>query len=273
MRLGRLPWINTAPVFAAMDRGVVSCGAEVVTATAAELNDLLAAGELDVSAVSAVEYARDASLYHLLPNLAISCDGPVHSVALFSKRPLAELDGATVLRTASSRTSVLLLELLCRHRWQVTPQFATVRAEPNDLAGLQALPHDAVLVIGDAALHLRASGQYPVFVDLGQAWKEWTGLPFVFAVWAARRDADRSEALALHERLCASRDWGVAHLDLIAAEAAARTGIPAATCRAYLGDLDYDLSYRHLAGLTEFFGRLAADGLVPNGSLTFLTAA
>ena len=90
MRLGRLPWINTAPVFAAMDRGVVPCGAEVVTATAAELNDLLAAGELDVSAVSAVEYARDASLYHLLPNLAISCDGPVHSVALFSKRPVAE---------------------------------------------------------------------------------------------------------------------------------------------------------------------------------------
>ena len=151
MRLGRLPWINTAPVFAAMDRGVVSCGAEVVTATAAELNDLLAAGELDVSAVSAVEYARDASLYHLLPNLAISCDGPVHSVALFSKRPVNELDGATVLRTASSRTSVLLLELLCKHRWQVSPQFATVRAEPNDLAGLQALPHDAV-VDGDFAV-------------------------------------------------------------------------------------------------------------------------
>jgi chorismate dehydratase len=194
-------------------------------------------------------------------------------VALFSKKPVTELDGATVLRTASSRTSHLLLELLCRHVWKVKPRFATARAEANDLAQLAALPHDAVLVIGDAALHLRASNIYPVFQDLGSAWKAWTGLPFVFAVWAARRDADRQGALDVHERLLASRAWGVAHLDVIAEEAALRTGIPETTCRAYLGDLDYDLSYRHLAGLTEFFGRLAGDGLVPDGSLTFLTAA
>jgi chorismate dehydratase len=273
MRLGRIPWINAAPVYAAMDRGIVAAPDTVVSATAAELNDLLAAGELDVSVISAVEYARDAAAYHLLPDLAISCDGPVHSVALFSKRPVADLDGATVLRTASSRTSHLLLELVCRHVWHVSPNFATARAEANDLAVLATLPHDAVLVIGDAALHLRASGTYPVCEDLGSAWKEWTGLPFVFAVWAARRDADRSSALRLHQSLLQSRTWGVTHLEVIADEAARRTGIPLATCRAYLGDLDYQLSYRHLAGLTEFFGRLAKDGLVPDGSLTFLTAA
>lgn len=273
MRLGRIPWINAAPVNAAMDRGIVPAPTTVVSATAAELNDLLAAGELDLSVVSAVEYARDAAKYHLLPNLAISCDGAVHSVALFSKRPLAELDGATVLRSASSRTSVLLLELLCRHVWKVAPHFVSARAEANDLAALQSLPHEAVLVIGDAALHLRASSIYPVCADLGAAWKAWTGLPFVFAVWAARRDADRNEALSIHRDLLASRDWGIAHLDLLATEAADRTGIPAPTVRAYLGDLDYDLSYRHLAGLTEFFGRLAKDGLVPDGSLSFLTAA
>jgi chorismate dehydratase len=268
-----LPWINTAPVFAAIDRGEIPTDASVVTATAAELNDLLAAGELDVSAVSAVEYARAAHLYHLVPDLAISCDGPVHSVALFSRKPAVDLTDATVLVTASSRTSVLLLELLCRHVWKVTPKFATVRAEPGDLAALESLPHDAVLVIGDAALHLRAANRYPVSEDLGQVWKSWTGLPFVFAVWAARRDADRDQALSLHQQLLASRDWGMAHLDLLASEAGARTGIPVATVRAYLGDLDYRLSYRHLAGLTEFFGRLAADGMVPNGSLSFLSAA
>jgi len=273
VRLGRIPWINAAPVYAAMDRGIVPAPDTVISATAAELNDLLAAGELDLSVVSAVEYARDASAYHLLPDLAISCDGAVHSVALFSKRPVTDLDGATVLRTASSRTSHLLLELLCRHVWQVAPRFVAARAEANDLAALETLPHDAVLVIGDAALHLRASGVYPVCEDLGSAWKAWTGLPFVFAVWAARRDADRAQALALHTRLLESRAWGVRHLDVIADEAVARTGIPRATCRAYLGDLDYELSYRHLAGLTDFFGRLVRDGAVPDGSLTFLTAA
>lgn len=273
MRLGRIPWINAAPVNAAMDRGLVPGPDRVVSATAAELNDLLAAGELDVSVVSAVEYARNAGAYDLLPGLAISCDGPVHSVALFSRRPVEALDDATVLRTASSRTSVLLLELLCRHRWGVTPRMATARAEPGDLAALEGLPHEAVLVIGDAALHLRASGRYPVCVDLGAAWHAWTGMPFVFAVWAARREVPRDAALALHRNLLASRTWGMAHLDLLADEAAARTGIASPVVRRYLGDLDYDLSDRHLAGLTEFFGRLARDGMVPKGSLTFLTAA
>jgi chorismate dehydratase len=178
-----------------------------------------------------------------------------------------------VLRTSSSRTSVLLLELLCRHRWRVAPRFATVRAEPRDLGALAQFPHEAVLVIGDAALLLAAEGHYPIEVDLGLAWKEWTGLPFVFAVWAARRRADQAMVREVHARLDESRAWGLAHLDLLADQAWATTGIPRDVCRAYLGDLDYSFSYRHLAGLTDFFRRLAADGLVPDGSLSFISAA
>ncbi|HEX6104175.1 MAG TPA: menaquinone biosynthesis protein, partial [Gemmatimonadales bacterium] len=273
MRLGRIPWINCHPVYGAIDRGLVPMPAELVTGTASELNDLLAAGELQVSVVSAVEYARNAAEYHLLPDLAITCDGPVHSVALFSRRPVEALERGTVLLTASSRTSVLLLELLCRHRWKVAPRFATARAEPDDLEGLARLPHDAVLVIGDAALLLRARGLYPVQLDLGLEWKQWTGLPFVFAVWAARRDAGVPGVQAVHHRLLESRAWGLTHLDELAAEAARTTGVAEPVCREYLGDLDYALSYRHLAGLTDFFRRLAQDGLVPDGSLSFISAA
>ena len=109
MRLGRIPWINCYPVYGAIDRALVPVPAELVTGTASELNDLLAAGELDLSVVSAVEYARNAAAYHLLPDLAITCDGPLHSVALFSRRPVEDLSGCTVLVTASSRTSILLL--------------------------------------------------------------------------------------------------------------------------------------------------------------------
>ncbi|MFZ5625389.1 MAG: menaquinone biosynthetic enzyme MqnA/MqnD family protein [Gemmatimonadota bacterium] len=273
LRVGRIPWINCYPIYGAIDRGIVRLDAELVSGTASELNDLLAAQELDVSVVSAVEYARNAAQYHLLPDMAISCDGPVHSVALFSKRPLAELDGATVLLTASSRTSVLLLELLCRHRWRIAPRFATVRAEASDLAALSGFPHEAVLVIGDAALVLTAHGQYRHKVDLGAEWRAWTGLPFVFAVWAARRTVPAATAAMVHRRLLDSRAWGLEHLDTLARAAAANTGVPEAVCRNYLGDLDYALSYRHLAGLTDFFRRLAQDGLVPDGSLSFITAA
>jgi chorismate dehydratase len=273
MRLGRIPWINCYPVYGAIDRKIVRVPAGLVSGTASELNDLLATGALHVSAVSAVEYARNAALYHLLPDLAITCDGPVHSVALFSKRPIEKLTGCTVLLSASSRTSVLLLELLCRHRWKIEPRFATVRAEAPDLPTLSALPHEAVLVIGDAALYLSTRSVYPVRVDLGQAWKEWTGLPFVFAVWAARRDAPSAGVRSIHRTLLESRAWGLSHLDELAAAAAANAGIGEAVCRSYLGDLDYALSYRHLAGLTDFFRRLAQEGLVPDGSLSFISAA
>jgi chorismate dehydratase len=273
MRLGRIPWINCYPIYGAIDRGLVRVPAELVTGTASELNDLLAAGELQVSVVSAVEYARNAAAYHLLPDLAITCDGPVHSVALFSRRPVTELDDCTVLRTASSRTSVLLLDLIARHRWNVRPRYATARAEAADLDALAGLPHEAVLVIGDAALLLAAEERYPVRVDLGAEWRAWTGLPFVFAVWAARRETGLEAVQAVHRRLLESRAWGLAHLDELAAAAARTTGVAEGVCRAYLGVLEFALSYGHLAGLTDFFRRLAQAGLVPDGWLSFISAA
>ena len=110
-------------------------------------------------------------------------------------------------------------------------------------------------------------------MDLGAEWQAWTGLPFVFAVWAARREAGLEAVQAVHRRLLESRAWGLAHLDELAAAAARATGVAERVCRAYLGDLDYALSYRHLAGLTDFFRRLAQEGLVPDGSLSFISAA
>src|SRR6058998_1854766 len=224
MRVGRIGYINCYPVYGAIDRGLVPLAAELVTGTPSELNDLLAAGELDVSVVSAVEYARQARHYILLPDLAISCDGAVRSVALFSRRPVGQLDGRTVLLSASSRTSVALLELLCRDVWKIKPRFAEARAEAQDLDALGALPHEAVLVIGDAALALAARGTYPHRYDLGDEWKRWTGQPFVFAVWAARRAADPAAVQRGYQPLLASRAWGLAHLDELATEASRKTG-------------------------------------------------
>ena len=275
MRIGRIGYINCAPVYGAIDRGIVALppGGELVTGTPAELNDLLVAGELDVSVISAIEYARHAKELVLLPELAISCDGPVRSVALFSRRTVGQLDGRTVLLSASSRTSVALLELLCKEVWKVTPKFAEARAEARDLDDLAALPHEAVLVIGDPALLLGTRGTYKYRMDLGLEWKRWRGLPFVFAVWAARRAADPVAVRQLHECLLASRAWGLAHLDLLAADAASATGVAASACREYLGGLDYAFTPKHLAGLTDFFRRLAAEGIVPDGSLQFLQVA
>lgn len=273
MRLGRIGYINCYPVYRAIDRGAVRIAAELVTGTPAELNDLLVAGELDVSVISAVEYARHSRDLVLLPDLAITSDGPVRSVLLFARRPAAELDDQPVLLTASSRTSVGLLELLCRDVWHVRPRFATARAEATDLDQLAGLPHQAVLVIGDAALLLAARGLYPHVYDLGAEWRRWTGLPFVFAVWAARRGTDRAAGARVHAALVRARDWGLAHRDLLAADASRATGVPVDTCREYFAGLDYALTDRHLAGLSRFFAKLTAQGLAPEGSLQFLHVA
>jgi len=264
VRIGRIGYINCAPVYGAIDRGIVALppGGELVTGTPSELNDLLVAGELDMSVISAIEYARHAKDLLLLPELAISCDGPVRSVALFSRRPVGQLDGRTVLLSASSRTSVALLELLCREVWKIRPKFAEARAEAPDLEALAALPHEAVLVIGDAALQLAAAGTYPHRYDLGEEWKRWTRRPFVFAVWAARRSADPGAVRRGHTALLASRAWGLAHLDDLAAEASRKTGVPVARCREYLGGLDYAFSDQHRTALTDFLRRVGSPQFV-----------
>ena len=285
MRVGRIPYVNCYPVYGAIDRGIVHLDAEIVDGVPSELNTQMASGALDLSVVSAVEYARDSQRYLLLPDLAISCDGPVRSVALFSKRPASELGGRRVLVSRSSMTSVALLDLLFEHVWDAKPTFVPADAELTDIAQFAADEHDARLVIGDAALRLGAHLHdadardelldrlgYRYAYDLGAEWKRWTDLPFVFAVWVARRTTDTHQALAAHASLITSRNWGLQHLETLAAQAALATGVSKPACFTYLSGLDYGLSYGHLAGLTEFFRRLVAAGRVPNGSLAFLAA-
>jgi chorismate dehydratase len=278
LRVGRIPYINCYPVYGGIDRGVVTLDAELVDGIPSRLNRLMARGALDISVISAVEYARDAARYLLLPDLAISCDGPVRSVMLFSRVSAANLSGRRVLVTRSSMTSVVLLELLFEHVWDARPTFVPADAEIADLARAEQPEHDARLIIGDAALLLSSGAsdlarQYPYAYDLGAEWKQWTGLPFVFAVWVALRTTPVEHSLALHAQLIRSRDWGLQHLEELAGQASAATGVSGQSALEYLSGLDYGLRYEHLAGLTTFFGKLAASGRVPNGSLVFLPAA
>jgi len=287
VRVGRIPYVNCYPVYGAIDRGVVPLEGTLVTGVPSALNRRMAEGTLDISVVSAVEYARDARRYLLLPDLAISCDGPVRSVMLFSRRPAEELDGRRVIVSRSSMTSVALLELLFEHVWHARPEFVAGDAELSDIASFDREAHDARLVIGDEALVLRGEARphvaasshdtgvatYPFAYDLGEAWKSWTGLPFVFAVWVAQRTAPVAAALGIHASLITSRNWGLGHLEPLAAQASEATGVSEPVCHEYLSGLDYGLSYEHLAGLTEFFRRLVAAGRVPNGTLAFLPAA
>lgn len=281
LRVGRIRYINCYPVYGAIERGIVPLDGELVDGVPTQLNRLMATGDIDISVVSAVEYAKDAHQFLLLPELGITSDGPVRSVMLFSKRDARDLGGRRVIVSRSSMTSVHLLELLFEHVWTCRPEFVPGDAEMGDIGRFVEEPHDARLVIGDAALTLFDAAsrggpwaeRYPYIEDLGAVWKQWTGLPFVFAVWVAQRRTPVHAALGAHASLIASRDWGLAHLDQLSAQAALASGVPVETCWEYFQGLDYRLSYPHLAGLTEFFRRLVLAGRVPDGTLAFLPAA
>ena len=165
LRIGRIPYINCYPVYGAIDRGIVPLDGDAGgrCADGAQPHAWRAGDARRLSVVSAVEYARDAERYLLLPELAISCDGPVQSVMLFSRRPAEELDGARVLvsrsvddqrRTCSSCSST--------HVWQARPEFVPGDAELADIARFAEEPHDARLVIGDAALMLQSAAEHRI---------------------------------------------------------------------------------------------------------------
>ncbi len=228
---------------------------ELVAGVPSAMNAALAAGAIDVSNVSSVAFGQHAREWLLLPDLSVAAHGRVASVLLFSRHPeWSALDGGSIAMTSDSATSVALVKLLCERRYGIAPRFVS---RPPDLDAMLA-EHDAALLIGDIALRegqarRLVGGAVPYVFDLATEWQAWMGLPFVFSVWAARRD--RAEPIrdgGALDLLRTSTRWGLAHLDIIAADAARRLDLPIDTCAAYLRLLDYALGERDLLGLRAF---------------------
>lgn len=253
LKLGRIGFLNVLPIFHPLEAGLVPHPFEIITGTPSFLNGLMAEGELDLGVVSSIEYARHHERYHLLPNLSISCLGAVQSVLLLSRFPLMELQGRRILVTAQSHTSVTLLKALLemKHGIQCTlePGLCTQAiAEPQ--------PPSAVLVIGDEALRLRNHELYPHKMDLGEAWFQWTGHPFVFALWVLQKGAVDNKNGPIGEALEAlhmAKDWGRSHLDEVCALGCQKGPLDSRELRAYYRCLSYDLNEEQQKGLHLFF--------------------
>jgi chorismate dehydratase len=225
---------------------------------------MLVAGELDIGPISLVEYLRNADELVLLPDLAVGSDGPVLSVNLVSQVPLDALDGRRVALGSTSRTSVLLARMWLSAVYGVDPDYFTC---PPDLSAM-LLEADAAVLIGDAAL--RATYDAPRrgldVYDLGQVWREWTGLPMVFAVWAARRgyaEANPGLVKDVHSAFVRSRDEALVHVEEVAAQAARWETFDPATLAQYFRTLDFSLGTRQVEGLIEFSRRCAELGVIP----------
>jgi chorismate dehydratase len=262
--VGHIEFLNCLPIYWGLMRSGALLDVQLHKDAPDRLNELLVSGALDIGPISLVEYLRHADDLLLLPDLAVGSDGPVRSVNLVSTVPPEELDGRRVALGSTSRTGVLLARMLLAERYGVRPTY--LRCPPN-LTGM-LLEADAAVLIGDVALHaaMQAPARGLRLVDLGTAWRDWTGLPMVFAVWAVRRDyalAQPGLVKDVHGAFLRSRDLCLAELDQVAEAAARWESFDRDTLAHYFRALDFSLGARQLAGLREFARRAAAAGVTP----------
>ena len=246
LRIGVVAYLNSRPLARGLERWRADGRFELVYLPPAQVADELAAGRLDVGLLPSIELLRIPGL-SVIPGLAIAATHEVRSVLLVSKVPIREV--RRVALDLNSRTSVALVRLVLQERYGVRPEFSGAAPELETMLATS----DAALVIGDPALHVDRS-RY-VVLDLAGEWFELTGLPFVFAVWAARDGVDLG---AVGELLRASYELGRSELEAIVDEAARDAGLPPAVLADYyVRNLRFETGEAERAGLEEFLRRAA----------------
>jgi chorismate dehydratase len=241
IRVSAVSFLNARPLVHYLDRhpDLFAVEFDLPSTCAARLH----AGAVDLGLIPAIEYLHGD--YRLVPGMAIGSDGPILSVAVFTRKPIARVQRLAL--DTSSRTSAVLTRILCAKHWDIAPTL--VAAAPDLETMLEDA--DAALVIGDPALAIDPRPAGVEKIDLGAAWRALTGLPFVYAAWAGRPGTLDASHLAA---LAASRDAGLAARGALATEAGAGDAARAAVLTAYLRDnLSYTFGDREQAGLERFF--------------------
>lgn len=253
IRIGAVSYLNSKPLIE--DLAELASAAELILDVPSRLADDLSAGDLDVALIPSIEVLRNAD-YEIVSDACVATRGPVLSVKLFSRVPMSHIQ--TLALDEGSRTSAALAQVMLSERFGVRP---TTEILPLGFA-TEDTSADAVLLIGDRAMRPPRERFASVW-DLGEEWTRWTGLPFVFAMWSARRDCELGD---VEDALCQSRDRGVLHFDEIANREAPKLGITAKLARDYLADnLHFTLGSAERSGLQLFHELSVKLGLAPQG--------
>ena len=271
LRIGRISYANCTPLFHALEALYPDSGYEYVSGVPARLNDLLSMGEIDVCPSSSIEFARHFDDYLILPDISISSCGPVKSVLLFSTLPIEELNGREILLSSESATSVNLLKILLEKRYGFNCSFRV--ATGNRIVPMPESP--AMLLIGDGALKELQSHSGLLVYDLGELWYQWTGLPFVFALWLVNRRAveERGEDVRqLVRQLMQAKKYAAENLALIAKNSPDAVWMGHGLLLEYWeNNISYDLDEVYCKGLKLFYRHAADMGLISQApELVFL---
>ena len=258
LQIGDVSYLNSRPLIEGLEDLLPS--ANLVLDYPSRLADSLSDGALDVALIPSVEYFRRPG-YEVVSDACVAARGEVLSVKLYCR-----VHPGNIRRLAldeGSRTSAALTKVILADRYGVIPQTEPLKMESTTRDSTA----DAVLLIGDRAMH-DPEESFVEVMDLGQVWYDWTGLPFVFAMWVARQESNTD---GIDEILSRSRDLGLSRVAEIAAEEAPRLGLSQSVALNYLtNNLHYHLTSAERSGLKLFCELAAQHNLVkPDVDIVF----
>ncbi|MGA7826036.1 MAG: menaquinone biosynthesis protein [Geobacteraceae bacterium] len=251
--IGQIDYANCFPIFSALQRNFDCSNYRFVRGTPSVLNRQLLSGGIDLCPSSSIAYARSAETLRLIPDLSISSVGPVQSVKLFSRIPLAELDRTCIGLTVESETSVALLKIILQKFYRFSNEFASVLVDDAFILGNNC---PAILVIGDSALKWTQKFTDMFQYDLGELWYSWTGLPFVFALWMIRDEVVRKfpeESAGVQASLIGAKRIAVSTLEELVSAGTEYDWMGREALLEYWKIISYDLTPWHLEGVRTFF--------------------
>jgi chorismate dehydratase len=246
LHIGSVSFLNAKPLIYGLERFEdLSLQLDVPSRLLAGLRER----RFDIALLPVIDYQRLSGL-RVVPSAAIGCDGPTLTVRIFSKVPIERI--RTLACDTDSHTSVALARIIFAERFGIRPEFVDWKRGSND-------PVDARLLIGDKVVCEEPPG-FDHQLDLGHAWKEMTGMPFVFAIWTARQGVDLGD---LPQRLRRARERGIRRIDEIIERHALPRGWPAGMALQYLTVyLKFDVGERELAAINHFFGLAHRHGVL-----------
>ena len=255
-KIGAVSYFNTRPLVFGLEQAATRRGLEFDLPS--HLADKLASGLLDVALIPSIEVFQNPD-YTVVSNACIACQGPVWSVKLMSRVELSCI--RTLALDEGSRTSAALSRILLKRQHGICPE---LRPLPIDKTW-QTADADAVLIIGDRAMNPQHEGQFQWEIDLGQWWHDLTGLPFVFAMWAARGGIESQHLSQLDQMLSSSRDAGVTLAEGIARDSSESYGLTLQQGLDYFQKyLHFTLGYKERQALSLFRELAVGMNLAPS---------
>lgn len=259
LNVGAVSYINALPMFLAFRvRAIEARDFTVHYGVPSKLNNGLRRGGLDASLISTYEYLENRDRYTLLPKFCIAGRKKVMSVNLYTRVPVDQLSNKRIGLTSESSSSVNLVKVLCSHFWKVTPKYDVIThaVKPGQL--------DAFVLIGNRALEVQNIPGFQT-VDLAEEWHKETGLPFVFAVLAARNEIAEAQSDELHSYcnlLSEALNWSKDHQDHLLTESMKRCPLPDSMLAEYFQCLNYKLGRKEKESIKLFEKLITSEKLI-----------